>query len=217
MAEWLVVKVNPESPAVQGFSTFVEFVALNVVYLITCVPVVTIGAATSALYEVTMRYADEERGNLLRDYFTALRHNVAAATAIFAALGVPVAVLAFASAFWFSLGGPTAMVIGIVLVLATAYVFAALLYGLAQVAAFRNTFRQTLKNAVLLPGAESLRTVGLLLIPLTTFALAVAMPSFMLIIVTVGFSLGAYGSAFLFRQVFGKYAYTLQQDSSTDD
>jgi len=85
------MKVDPESPAVQGLTTFLAFVVLNLLYLMTCLPVVTIGVATSALYEVTFRYADEERGNLLRDYIAALRRNAAQATAVFAALGLPLA------------------------------------------------------------------------------------------------------------------------------
>jgi len=71
------MKVDPESPAVQGLTTFLAFVVLNLLYLMTCLPVVTIGVATSALYEVTFRYADEERGNLLRDYIAALGAEVA--------------------------------------------------------------------------------------------------------------------------------------------
>ena len=50
------------------------------------------------------------------------------------------------------------------------YLFAAFLYGMAQVACFRNTVRQTLKNALLLPAAEPVRTLGILLFPVTAVA-----------------------------------------------
>ena len=42
------MKVDPESPPVQGLTTFLAFVVLNLLYLLTCLPVVTIGVATSA-------------------------------------------------------------------------------------------------------------------------------------------------------------------------
>jgi hypothetical protein len=59
------VRIDPDSRSVQGLTTFLHFVALNVLYIVACLPVVTAGAATAALYEVTLRYADEERGYLL--------------------------------------------------------------------------------------------------------------------------------------------------------
>ena len=37
------MQINPECRAVQGLTGFLTFVALNVAYLLTCVPVVTIG------------------------------------------------------------------------------------------------------------------------------------------------------------------------------
>jgi uncharacterized membrane protein YesL len=203
------MKVDPESPPVQGLTTFLAFVVLNLLYLMTCLPVVTIGVATSALYEVTFRYADEERGNLLRDYIAALRRNAAQATAVFAALGLPLAALLFAAVFWSALGGALSVAATIIAVLAAAYLLAALLYGLALVASYRNSLRQTLKNALLLPGAEPLWTLGILLVPVTCVALLVAMPGFVYLIATIGFSVGAYASAFLFRRVFRGYAGTV--------
>ena len=58
------------------------------------------------------------------------------------------------------------------------YLFAAFLYGMAQVACFRNTVRQTLKNALLLPVAEPVRTLGILLIPVTAVCLTILFPPF---------------------------------------
>ncbi|MCC2594568.1 YesL family protein [Tessaracoccus sp. OS52] len=207
------MRVDPGGRTMQGVSTLLAFVALNLIYLLCCVPLVTIGAATSALYEVTLRYADEERGYLIKDYFVALRRNFLAATGIFLALLAAVLVLAWVGVFWLAVDSPVSLAAAILAFLAAAYLLASLLYGLALVAAFRNTFGQTLKNALLLPVVEPAHTLGILLLPITTLALVVIFPSFLFILVTIGFSIGSYATAFLFRRVFRRH----QDDAAPSD
>ena len=53
-------------------------------FILTCIPVVTIGMATSALFEVTLRYSDEEGGHLVKDYLRALKSDALRGTVVFA-------------------------------------------------------------------------------------------------------------------------------------
>lgn len=200
------MQVDPLGKNVQGVTALLAFMALNVIYLVTCLPVITIGVATSALVEVTMRYADEERGDLLKGYFVALRRNLGQATAVYLALGVPAGLLAFASAFWFSFDSPVSGGAAFLAAFGAAYLVAAVMYGLALVAGYRNTLRQTLKNALLLPVVESVRTLMLLAIPAACAALTVVVPGFVYIMLSIGFSLAAYGAAFIFRGAFARHA-----------
>lgn len=200
------MQVDPLGRNVQGITALLAFIALNVIYLVTCLPIITIGVATSSLFEVTMRYADEERGNLIKDYFVAMGRNLRQATAVYLALGVPVFLLAFAAAFWFSFESQLSSIAGMVAAVAAAYLLAALMYGLALVAAYTNTTRQTLKNAMLLPVAQAWRTTILLAIPVTCFALSFVMTGFIYLLLTLGFSLGAYAAAFIFRGAFARHS-----------
>lgn len=202
------MQINPESRTLGGFSAFLAFIALNLLYLVACLPIVTIGAATSALYEVTIRYSDDESGRPVADYLPAVGRNFARATALMGSLLVPAALLAFSSAFWAGVANPLAIGAVIISGLAAGYALAAFLYAMALTAVYENTFRQTLKNALLLPAAEPVRTLGILLIPITLVALTIIFPVFGIIVLTIGFSVGAYVTAFLFRSVFGRYLPT---------
>lgn len=199
------MKVDPEGRTLGGITGFLAFVALNVMYIVSCVPVVTIPAATSALYEVTIRYSDDESGRPVADYFPAFTRNFPRATLLGLSLLVPFVMLAFSTAFWAA--SPEPLAIGAVIISAAGavYVFAAFLHAMALVAKFRNGFRQTLKNALLLPAAEPVRTFGILIIPITVVAITVIFPLFWVIVLTVAFSVGAYGTAFLFRSVYARY------------
>jgi len=198
------MRIDPESRSLNGLSTFLAFVALNIVYLVACLPIVTIGAATAALYEVMIRFSDEESGRPLRDWFAAFRANFGRATLVSLALLIPCGVLAFSGIFWMSLSHVLAGAAAALAFIGAVYLLAAFLYGMAQVAYFRNTVRQTIKNSLLLPVVEPVRTLGIVLIPVTGIVLTILFPPFVILLLTIGVSIGAYVSAFLFRSVFAR-------------
>lgn len=70
------MRFNMESPVFRFLETLTDFVLLNLIFLITCIPIVTTGAALSALFSVTMREAREEHGYIIRPYLKAFRENL---------------------------------------------------------------------------------------------------------------------------------------------
>ncbi|MCS3841787.1 YesL family protein [Microbacterium sp. AK031] len=196
------MRIDPENRTLQGMTAFLGLIALNVIYLLMCLPIVTAGAATSALYEVMIRYSDDESGRPLKDYFPAFGRNFLRATALWIALLVPFLLLVIGALFWSGHPNVLAGAAMVLAMIAAAYVFATFLYAMALTAVYRNTFRQTLKNALLLPLAEPVRTMGIVLIPIAVVCITIAVPVFGIIIATIGCSVGAYISAFLFRKVF---------------
>jgi uncharacterized membrane protein YesL len=196
------MRVDPDSRSAQGLTTFLQFVALNVLYMVACVPVVTAGAATAALYEVALRYADEERGYLITGFLTALRRNLWRGSAVGLLFGVPIVMLGFAAAFWLALGSALGTAVGTITVLFIAYLAAALLYGLALVARYAGPLGRTVRNALLLPLGEPLRTLALLLRPVATVSLLYVYPPTAVLVLTIGFSVGAYVDALVLHGVF---------------
>ena len=51
------MKFNPDSPFFQFMNSLAAFIGLNLIFLITCLPIFTIGPALTALYTVTMKEA----------------------------------------------------------------------------------------------------------------------------------------------------------------
>jgi uncharacterized membrane protein YesL len=199
------MRVDPDGKALQGVSTFLTFIVLNVLFLVTCIPVVTIGVATSALFEVTIRYSNDERGHLIKDYFIALRRNALRATVVSLTLLVPLVALAFSGVFWLLQNSVVSGAVAIVAFLGALYLFAAFLFGMAIVANFHEPIRRSVKNALLLPAAEPWRTLVLILMPGTVLSLTIIFPYFTVILLTIGFSVGAYASAFIFRSAFARH------------
>ena len=66
---------DPESQIMQILSRFCDIVILNLVFLLTCIPIFTIGAANTALYDVVFRMDTDREGKLLPTYFHSFREN----------------------------------------------------------------------------------------------------------------------------------------------
>ncbi|MRJ46974.1 YesL family protein [Fundicoccus ignavus] len=199
------MKFNPDGTLYKLTTVTSQFIFLNVLYIISCIPIVTIGVATSALFEVLLRYADDERGNLIRDYFIALKSNWKQASLAYLCLFFPIALLIYSSTFWFSIGSILSSIVGVVAAIIAAYLLTVFLFSMALIGRYQNTLRQTLKNACLIAVADPIRALGVLLIPVTLFCLMVIFPGFRLFLPLFGFVLMAYCCAFLLLSIFKRW------------
>ena len=69
------MKEKPYQTGLFGIlSHLADLMILNILTLICCIPLVTAGAAMTALYTMTMRMARNEEGSIVREYFQAFRH-----------------------------------------------------------------------------------------------------------------------------------------------
>ena len=75
-----------DSPLMRFLSKLADLMILNIVFLITCIPVVTIGAAWTSLYYVTLKMVRDEEGTIVRSYFHSFRQNFRQATILWLAI-----------------------------------------------------------------------------------------------------------------------------------
>lgn len=202
MKEDDVMKFNENSVFYKVTTITSQFIALNLLYLLCCLPLVTIGVATTALLDVTLRYADGERGYLIKDFFSSLKHNWKQSTQVFLLLSLPFLLLSFSSIFWFSFKTILTTIAGLTTMTLASILVIALIIATALISHYENTTKQTLQNALLLVVAHPLKAICLFLIPVTICCLAILMPTLKIIFVAVGFSLSAYISAFLLLSIF---------------
>lgn len=152
---------DPESKIMQFLSRLGDIALLNVIFLLTCLPIFTIGAANTALYDVVFRMDTEREGKLLPTYFRSFKDNFRQSTVIWLLL------LLFGAATYLNMtrfsdwGGP----LGYGLFLAAMLVFVMLIlifsYAFPLLSQFRNSVTGTLKNALLLSVAYLPRSVAL--------------------------------------------------------
>ena len=199
------MKLNINSPIFQFLNTFTEFVLLNAVFLITCIPLITIGASITALYTVTLREARGEEGYLVRSYWKAFLENFRKSTLLFLVYFASGCVLLFNLVFWLQTQTPAGNLLLTGICLLSLLWLVSLLYVFPLQARFENSLSQTLRNALLLALSNRLCTVVILLLFLAAAALFCLTSVFRLFLLVFGFAFLAYCNSFFFLKVFRKY------------
>lgn len=92
-----------ESKAMQMLGRIGDIMLLNIVYVITCLPIVTIGAATAAMYTVCFRFGTVSEGHALKTYFKAFGSNFKQGTVIFLILLVYILCAGFCTILFYNL------------------------------------------------------------------------------------------------------------------
>ena len=208
---------SPDSPIIKFLWKAADLIALNLIWLICCIPVITIGPSTAAMYCVARDIAKGEWPGILKTFFKAFKTNFKQAFLVSLVLLIPVCLIVV-YLFYTSIGAldHTAwmkmfcylaiLIIGFI----CTYVFPLMAY-------FDNTIGNTLKNAVLLPldnpflavlcTALNLLPVILLLVSVNVFASA---GFFWLVI---GGSLTAVINCRLLGMLFFKFVPKEQEES----
>ena len=130
---------------------------LNLLWLVCSLPVFTAGAATAALYDVTLRLAREEEPPLTSRFFKAFRENFRQATILWLILLGIGALLGADGYILYHLYKSTAGMVSVICTLGLALIIVAaiayvivLIYVFPLVASVKNTNFAMLKNALLI-------------------------------------------------------------------
>lgn len=90
---------NPDAPLMQGLSKITDFIVLNLLTVLLCIPIVTAGAAITALYDAVWRVIQDE-GNVYRSFFRAFKSNFKQSTVIWLLVVLSGAMLGYGVYFY---------------------------------------------------------------------------------------------------------------------
>lgn len=163
---------SQDSKFMQVIGRVTDLILLNMVYLLTCLPIFTIGAATSAMYTLCFQMMREEGSGVLKPYFRAFRENFRQGTVIWLIiLMVVLPALFYFDRVWHADG--ILRYTGLVFILITAVGLLTASYVFPWISQFRNTTAQSLQNALILSISHLPRSVcilGINLLPLILWA-----------------------------------------------
>lgn len=161
---------SPDSKIMQIIGRVTDLVLLNIIFLLTCLPVFTIGAAVTAMYTLCFRMLRQEDGNIIKPYFRAFKENFKPATGIFAILLlILVPDYLYFDRFFHAEGALYYAFYFFVFVAALTLLTAGLAFP--WVSQFRNSIPQTLQNALLLSISHLPRSIAVAVINLLPAAL----------------------------------------------
>lgn len=180
--------IDPDSRLGQALNMIADSMILSVLWLICCIPVITVGAATTALYGTVMA-SYQNRGSVFKNFFRFFRQNFGqslGAALLFFGVGAVVA-----ADFWVlsKVDIPIAGFLKIVLYGVIFLAAMAISYLFPLIARYTGGLKQHIKNSVLLSFSAPATTaifIAELLLPVLLLFLAPrfffrALPLFLLL------------------------------------
>lgn len=191
-----------DSPLMQALGRLADLMLLNFLTLICCIPIVTAGAAFTALDYMCLKLVRNEENYLIRGYFKSFKENLKQSTGIWliilwviAAVAGDVLIMNYSSVEFPFIVRMAVLFVSIVTLCTAMWVF-------PIQAKFVNPVFKTIKNAFkasLLQFPRTLLMIGLFFVPI----LAMMYTNFLVPIVFLfGFTFHSYLSAMLYNKFF---------------
>lgn len=188
-----------ENPVMRTLSTAADLILLNLLTLLCSLPVLTLGAALTALNTATIKIVRGEETAPVKDYFRAFRENFTKGAGMGLIFLLIFAVLLadyLAAGRYVPILRPVIAAIALLVLMVGQYAFALL-------ARYENTIGGTLKNALLLAIGYFPRTLGMAVFAVALWLLSIRFLRYGApILFLFGLSLPCYVIILLMQKVF---------------
>ena len=209
---------DPDGTFAHIMNIVLALILLNVCWILCSLPIFTMGAATSSLYTVLIKMRDGDDTKVVRRFFAAFRENFKRGTAVWLALLLAAAVCGLDLYFANRLDSNAARVIALVGMVAVAMAAES---AFILVARFENTWKEHLKNALLLSLSCTPRALLALvlwggMVALTFFSFNTMYIMIMLWLMA-GFSCLSYATLWIFSPALKKLEPAPAEEEETEE
>ena len=213
---------NPDSRIMIFLSRVADLVILNILWLVCCIPVVTIGASTTAMYHVIRHWQKDSVSSIMRDFFQSFKEDFKQATPVYLILLIPTVEVVMNAMLIFnpenSAAVPSYLLViwfisALILLFISSFVYPVMAF-------FADSIFKTLRNAMVLALANLPRTILISILNLLPVILLFVNLSFFLqssiFWLLIGGALVAYLNMSILKPVFKKLVPSEFEDTVPD-
>ncbi|MGM0126074.1 hypothetical protein IGI37_003475 [Enterococcus sp. AZ194] len=191
-----------------GMERIYQILLLNVVFVISCLPLVTIGAAVASAYGTAYKMITHSEGVLYKEYLHQFKVNFVSATKMWLLIValLVTGVWTFPYLQGYMIGNKLAYYLVMVMM---AFLILMGLYLFALIARFQNTVSGTIVNAMILSLKHLPFSIIVFFVTLFgVFIVPVYLPKLLFIWLFMGFGTVIYINANIFMKIFTQYVIT---------
>ena len=208
---------NIDSPLMIFMSDLTDLIVLNVVFLLCCIPIVTIGPAVTAMHYVTLKMVKDENGSVLKNFLKSFKDNFKQSFIVWVIFLIISIVFVIDYKILQNVGISENKVLAVIV--AAIYMFCSftVMYTFPLLARFENSLKQTIKNAFLMSILHIFKTAIMAffyVIPVVLISLHTTMIAVYLL---MGASVSAYINSFFWNSIFKKYEPEEIKEEITED
>ena len=195
---------QPDNPVMRFLSKLCDLILLNFLFLLSCIPIITMGAAISALYYMVLKMHKDEEPSIVKGYCKAFKDNFRQATLLwlpllfaFVFFGADLYIIYNiipASYLWLQV--PVWIIIFILLSI--------LIYAFPLLSSFACSTKQLLKNAVLLSIGNMPTTIFFVVIQIAILYLCMISGELMVVFGSLALFFGCAAMAYFYALFLGR-------------
>jgi uncharacterized membrane protein YesL len=194
-----------DSPLMVFLSKVADMMLINLLMMVVCLPVITIGPALTGMHYVLLKMVRKQEGYIVKPFFKSFKDNFKLAT-----IGWLI-ILAFIVIFIVDLqiinysGLEFASWLRIALYAVAVLVTMTVMYVFPLLARFENNLRNTFKNALFISIMALPKTVLMILVCIAPIALVLISINLVPIVLLLGISGPGYICAMLYSKTFKRF------------
>ena len=200
---------NYDNPVWRFIGKFCDVMILNVLWVLCSIPVVTIGASTTAVYYVTLKLVRDEEGPTIRSFFKSFKENFRQATIIWLIMLAAGCLLGFDLYFFLAIQRTESVLRTVMLAVFGGFLMIYLLVLMLVFplqARFYNPVKRTLFNAFFMSVRHIGHTFGMILMDtLLVMAAVFVLPMLQALLFLFGFPLFAFLNSHVIVGIFDRY------------
>ncbi len=201
--------LHPDHPVICFLSRLFDLILLNILFIVSCIPILTIGAALSATYQVLFKLIDKKDPSIVKCYWKAFKENFMRATSLWifivsAGIGINAALFAIYNRLdpkYELLQIPVCMLVFILLSVAV--------YAFPLLSRYQCGMKQLLKNTFMISIANIPATVMIAVFPLGLLYIAYVSNIHLATVCSLASTIGCSGIlyivSYVLLSIFKKY------------
>ncbi len=193
-----------DSKLMSMLNKFGDLFILNIIFIISCIPIITIGASITAMHNVLLKIVRDEENYITKQFFSSFKKNFKQATLlwlIYLAVATLIGLDFYLVAFEFvDIPDIVMYLLYVVLML---YMFSFSWVFVLQ-SRYYNPIVTTIKNSFLISISSVVQTIPMLVINVLPAVLVFYQPVTVPIMLCVGFGVTGYFNAVFYTRIFDK-------------
>lgn len=193
-----------------------DLLILNLLTLLMCLPVITAGAALTAMHYVLLKLVRDEEGYIVKSFFCSFKREFRQATVLWIIFLAVIALMVSNLVMILEGGGsyPIWLPSSILVVAFLELMF--MIYTFAMLSRFDNSIYHTLVNAVTLTFAELPKSLEMAVITLIPVIVFIWVPVLLPALVLFGLSVPGYACAMIYDPVFRKIEKQIWEEENAE-
>lgn len=195
---------SPDNMFFSFMSRISDLMILNFLWMFFSIPIITIGASTTALYDVSLKIIEDREGYILKSFLKSFKENFKRATIVWIIIIFISFVIGVNLTFWIkckAISGyiPMSIILFIffTFLITETYIFPVL-------SKFNKTVKETIKYAFILSMRYLPYSLAIVFIYSLFLVANLIFPLVILFMIFIGFAFCAFINSYLFRIVFKK-------------